>query len=95
MENGNGCLTGHSGGFEFPCLIDVKVFLKACGHGDSLVRALLLEKLGESEILSISCKQSRNGNYHSFTCRVWMVSQVRMNRLYEHLGSQEQVLFVL
>lgn len=95
MENGNGSSTGQPGGSQFPCLIDVKIFLRADGHGDSLPRALLLEKLGEGEILSISRKQSRNGNYRSYTCRVWAISQTRMNRLYEHLGSQEQVLLVL
>ena len=80
---------------EFPRIVEVKIFLKAAEDGETRVRSLLCEKCPEERVMSITRRISKKDNYHSFTCRLWVVSKTELVQLYEHLGSQEQVLHLL
>jgi len=80
---------------KFPRIVEVKIFLKAAENGEIQARALLCEKCQEEEIISITCRLSSKGSYHSFTCRLWIASETDLIELHEHLCSQEQVLYIL
>ncbi|MYB33575.1 MAG: DUF493 domain-containing protein [Gammaproteobacteria bacterium] len=80
---------------KFPRIVEIKIFLKAADDGETQVRALLCEKCPEEGVISITCRLSKKGNYHSFTCRLWIASKTELVQLYDYLGSQEQVLYLL
>lgn len=80
---------------EYPRIVEVKVFLKAAKDGEAQLRALLNEQSQAEGIVSMSCRSSKKGNYHCFTCQIWMHSETDLKALYESLSSQEQVLHLL
>ncbi len=88
----NGCSESER---KYPCIVEIKIFLKAVENGEKNVRKLLGEILPEESIISISRRSSRFGKYHSFTCRFSITSEREQKKLHEHLSIQEQVLYLL
>ncbi len=80
---------------EFPRIVEIKIFLKATEGVETQLRTMLNEKCPQEDIISISCRSSKGGKYHSFTCRIWIVDETELEELYQYLSSQEQVLYLL
>ena len=82
-------------GLEFPCDLDVKVFLQRKANNLELVRDVLLNQLDQADIGAITSRESRAGKYEAFTCRVHARSRAQMDDLYRKLSSHPEVVMVL
>jgi putative lipoic acid-binding regulatory protein len=82
-------------GLTYPCIIDIKVFLHAQDNNAEFVRDVLLMSISSDELLEISKKESRNGKYHSYSCRVNARDQEQMDALFTRLTSHPDVLMVI
>jgi len=82
-------------GLTFPCFIDVKIFLSAQENNLELVRDVLLQSIQPEELESIHQKQSKQGKYHSFSCRIRASDRQQMDQLYRYLSSHPEVLMVI
>ena len=82
-------------GLVFPCVIDIKLFLHARENNVEFVRDVLLQSISADELLDISSKESRNGKYQSYSCRVNARDRGQMDDLYVHLSSHADVLMVI
>ena len=80
---------------EFPCVIDVKVFLNARENNFELVRDVLLQSIDSEDLHDISRKESKRGKYHSFSCRINATDREQIDRLFQHLSSHPEVLMVI
>ena len=82
-------------GLEFPCDLDVKVFLLRKANNLELVRDVLLNQLDQEDIGAITSRESRAGKYEAFTCHVHARSREQMDDLYRKLSSHPEVVMVI
>ena len=86
---------GEPVGLEFPCDLDIKVFLLRKDNNLELVRDVLLNQLNQEDVGEITSRESRAGKYEAFTCRVHARSRVQMDDLYRKLTSHPEVVMVI
>ena len=82
-------------GLEFPCDLDIKVFLHRKPNNLELVRDVLLNQLEQEDVGKITSRESRAGKYEAFTCRVHARSREQMDNLYRKLSSHPEVVMVI
>lgn len=82
-------------GLVFPCVLDIKVFLKLKENNVELVRDVLLKTILQEDLQEISSKESKNSKYQSFSCRVNAQSKTQMDELFLKLSSHPEVLMVI
>ncbi len=96
MARGNGASPPEEGEvLEFPCELDIKVFVRAEGDLEQQIHALLLQHLEPEQVLGIRRKVSRKGNYHSLSCQVRANSRNELDRVYRALSGNPDILMVL
>ena len=82
-------------GLTYPCVIDIKVFLKARENNLELVRDVLLKTIPPDNLLGISKKDSKKGKYHSYSCKVNAEDKSQIDALFTILSSHPEVLMVI
>lgn len=84
-----------TGQLQYPCRIDVKIFLKNQENNYEFVRDILLQTIASEHLLDIGRKLSRNGNYESFSCAINAQSKAQMDTLYEKLTGHPDVVMAI
>ena len=82
-------------GMQFPCIIDVKVFLKFRQNNLELVRDVLLSSLPDEDLLAISTRESSKGKYQSYSCKINAREKQQMDELFVKLSSHPEVVMVI
>lgn len=96
MAGGNGASPPGNGELlEFPCELDIKVFVRADADVEQHVHALLLQHLEPDRVLGIRRRVSRKGNYHALSCQVRAHSREELDRIYHTLSSHPDILMVI
>lgn len=93
MNRGNGGKP--PAGLEYPCRIDIKVFIRRDEVTAAVVSALVLDQVGEEDLLGISRRESRGGNYLALTCSVMARSRRQMDDLFRCLSGHPDILVVI
>ena len=96
MTGGNGCASPETGELlQFPCEVDIKVFVRASVNLDQRLHALLLQHLAPDQVLGIRRRESRKGNYHALSCLVVARERKELDRVYSELSSHPDILMVI
>lgn len=82
-------------GMVFPCDIDVKIFLKNNDNNLELVKDVLLRDIPSGDVLEVAQKQSSQGKYQSFSCKIYARSKDQMDLLYTKLTAHPDVVMVI
>ena len=82
-------------GMQFPCVIDVKVFLKFGENNLELVRDVLLSNLPNEDVISISTRESSKGKYQSYSCKINAQDKQQMDELFVKLSDHPEVVMVI
>lgn len=82
-------------GLEFPCRIDIKVFIRCEERGAEVVAALVLDQVEKADLIGIARRQSRGGKYLALTCSVMARSQAQMDRLFRSLSGHPDILMMI
>lgn len=82
-------------GMEFPCIIDVKVFLASKNNNIELVRDVLLLGIEDEYLLGITNRESRNGKFQAFSCKINAQSKAQMDALYTKVSAHPEVVMVI
>jgi uncharacterized protein len=80
---------------EFPCFYTFKIFGR---HNDTLadrVRCVLNGTLGPVPLDSVKVRGSARGRYQSITVCIQVASREQLERAYDDLRAEEEVLFCL
>ncbi len=80
---------------HFPCEVDIKVFVKAVSPMGQRLHSLLLQHLPPEQVLGIRRKESRNGKYHSLSCRVLARERKELDQIYLDLSDHPDILLAL
>lgn len=80
---------------QYPCMIEVKVFVRNQPCSDEFVRDILYRHIPPEDVLKVSDRQSRKGTYRSYSCRVLARGREQMDQLYTALGQHPGVLMAL
>lgn len=94
MQNKNTSGTAPEG-MQFPCIIDVKVFLNSRDNNIELVRDVLLSSIDSEFLLGITTRESRQGKYEAFSCKINAQSQAQMDVLFTSLSAHPEVVMVI
>jgi len=96
MVGGNGAKPPEDGELlEFPCELDIKVFVRATQDLEQHVHALLLQHLQPEQVIGIRRRVSRKGNYHALSCQVRANSRDELDGVYRTLSEHPDILMVL
>lgn len=96
MTGGNGSTPCGSGELlQFPCEVDIKLFVRASAEMDLRLPALLHEHLAPDQVLGIRRRESRKGNYHALSCLVVARAREELDRVYSALSGHPDILMVL
>ncbi len=96
MAGGNGSTPPSDGELlQFPCEVDIKVFVHASVDMDRRLHALLLQHLASAQVLGIRRRESRKGNYHALSCLVVAREREELDRIYSALSSHPDILMVI
>ncbi len=96
MAAGNGStLPGGGELLQFPCEVDIKVFVRASENLDRRLHALLLQHLAPDQVLGIRRRESRKGNYHALSCLVVAREREELDRVYSVLSGHPDILMVI
>ncbi len=96
MSGGNGASPPEQGELlEFPCELDIKVFVRSDVDLEQHVHALLLQHLEPERVLGIRRRVSRKGNYHALSCQVLAHSRDELDRIYRTLSEHPDILMLL
>ena len=80
---------------QFPCSFPIKMMGRAdAGFGDTAVQ-LIERHVGEISKEQIQTTTSRNGNFVSVTITIDAQSQQQLDKIYNDLSKQEDVLVAL
>jgi len=82
-------------GLVFPCVIDIKVFMRSKSSNIELTTNLLLQSIATENFHGISEKFSRSGKFHSLSCRVKAKDKAQMDELFSLLSSHPEILMVV
>lgn len=80
---------------QFPCVIEVKIFLRNDPCADELVRKLLYRHMDPEDVHGITDRQSRKGTFRSYSCKVLARQRKQMDQLYSALTLHPDVLMAL
>ncbi len=80
---------------QYPCVIEIKVFVRNQPHSNRLVRKLICRYIASEDVYKVSCRQSRKGTYQSYSCRILAREREQMDQLYRALGQHPDVLMSL
>ena len=96
MAGGNGSTPPGVGELlQFPCEVDIKVFVRASENLDRRLHALLLQHLAPDQVLGIRRRESRKGNYHALSCLVVAREREELDRVYSVLSGHPDILMVI
>ena len=79
----------------FPCEVDIKVFVRAEPVMEQQVHALLLVHFEPDQVLSVTLRESRKGNYHALSCRVRAGNREQLDQVYRTLTEHPDILMVI
>jgi len=82
-------------GMQFPCIIDVKVFLISRDNNLELVRDVLLSNLPDEDLLEISTRESSKGKYQSYSCKINAREKQQIDELFVKLSHHPEVVMVI
>ena len=82
-------------GMQFPCIIDVKVFLKSEVNNLELVRDVLLLSLADECLIDISTRESSKGKYQAYSCKINARDKQQIDELFVKLSSHPEVVMVI
>ena len=82
-------------GLQFPCTIDVKIFLMRKDNNLELVRDVLLHDVPEEQVISVTSRESRHGKYESFSCAIHAHDRESMDDLYRKLSTHPEVVMLI
>ena len=82
-------------GLEFPCAIDVKIFINNQAEDEGIVRTFVMERLKAEQLLSWSSRESSGGKYLAITVRVHAQSRAHIDELYQALNAHETVIMLI
>ena len=80
---------------EFPCFYTFKIFGRRSETFAERVRAAVAETLGTISLDSMRVRESAGGRYLSVTIEIQVYNQGQLERVYEDLRAEEEVLFCL
>lgn len=80
---------------EFPCFYTFKVFGRNSEMFADRVRRVIARTLGDVPLDSVKVRVSSRGRYQSVTVCVGVTSRQQLERVYEDLRLEEDVLFYL
>ena len=82
-------------GMQFPCIIDVKVFLISRDNNLELVRDVLLSNLSDEDLLDINTRESSKGKYQSYSCKINAREKQQIDELFIKLSNHPEVVMVI
>lgn len=82
-------------GLLFPCMIDIKIFLHARENNQEWIKKLLLQSIATTDLKEIVRKESKNGKYHSLSCRIHAQDKSLMDEVFTLLSAHPDILMVL
>ena len=82
-------------GMEFPCTLTIKVFASGSHDLMSDIRNILLQDMILDHVLDLSTRESRNGKYRAYSCKVRATSRSQLDRIFQNLGKHEQIVMVI
>ena len=80
---------------EFPCLYTFKIFGRQTGTFADRVRDIVAGQLGKVPLDCTNVRESRGGRYLSLTIEVHVHTREQLERVYEDLHAEEEVLFCI
>lgn len=79
----------------FPCTISLKVFARGRDNLQSVVREIIVAEIAEENLFAIRARESSNGRYRSFSCRLRARDRATLDALFVRLSRHPQVLLVI
>jgi uncharacterized protein len=80
---------------EFPCFYTFKIFGKRSDAFVDQVRAVMSRTLGPVPLDSVKVRESSRGRYQSVTACIWVGNREQLERVYEDLRAEVEVLFFI
>ena len=80
---------------EFPCFYTFKIFGRRSDDFAERVRETVAETLGTVPLDCMKVRESSRGRYLSVTIEMQIHNQGQLERVYEGLRAEEQVLFCI
>ena len=83
------------GKLSFPCALGIKAMGRQVDNIELKVKELVAQHVEDEAIIQVRCRVSRNGNYHSVTCEVWLENREQMEAIYQSLFDHPDILMTL
>ncbi|MFT5258360.1 MAG: putative lipoic acid-binding regulatory protein [Saprospiraceae bacterium] len=80
---------------EFPCLIEVKIFLLNTVEDEQAVKQLVADCIEHVYFESWTCKESKGGKYRSASAAIRAQNRAQMDVLYQALSDSDKVIMVI
>lgn len=80
---------------EFPCIISVKVFARTADDLQTVIQQIIVEIIGEDDLLSITSTLSSKSRYQAFRCKIRATERATVDELFTRLSKHPQIAMVL
>lgn len=80
---------------EFPCLYTFKIFGRQSATFADRVRDIVAGQLGKVPLDCTNVRESNHGRYLSVTIEIHVHSREQLERVYQDLHAEEEVLFCI
>jgi len=81
--------------FEYPCDFEIKAMGVASDDFDSLVAGIIRRYVGDLKEGAVSTRQSSGGKFTSVTVTFYAENEQQVKSIYQALGEQQEVKYVL